>query len=62
MELPLLEGGMQMLGPLRGVQAGDWRACESTKAIIAFVNNRVGLLSFCKHHIISVMHLAQQQT
>ena len=29
MELPLLEGGMQMLGPLKGVHEGDCRACAA---------------------------------
>ena len=46
MELPLLEGGMQMLGPLSGVHAGDWRACKSTTSMQALAESRVGLLSF----------------
>ncbi len=40
---------MQMLGPLRGVQAGDWRACRSTQAIMAFVNSQdYQLVDFCR--------------
>lgn len=30
MELPLLEGGMQMLGPRMGVHDGDCLACSQT--------------------------------